>query len=69
MSDLGAAAPSRVRTRGEAREASQFWWVYLLLGAGWLLQLYDNHNTRIEVMVRKPVQKPCCSENLDPYIK
>jgi len=37
MSDLGAAAPSRVRTRGEAREASQFWWVYLLLGAGWLL--------------------------------
>ena len=35
----------------------------------WLLQLYDKHNTRIEVMVRKPVQKPCCSENLDPYTK
>jgi lactoylglutathione lyase len=35
----------------------------------WLLQLYDKHNTRTEVMVRKPVQKPCCSENLDPYIK
>jgi len=35
----------------------------------WLLQLYDKHNTRIEVMVRKPVQKPCCSENLDPYNK
>jgi hypothetical protein len=33
----------------------------------WLLQLYDKHNTRTEVMVRKPVQKPCCSENLDPY--
>jgi lactoylglutathione lyase len=33
----------------------------------WLLQLYDQHNTRVEVMVRKPVQKPCCSENLDPY--
>jgi len=35
----------------------------------WLLQLYDKHNTRTEVMVRKPVQRPCCSENLDPYIK
>jgi catechol 2,3-dioxygenase-like lactoylglutathione lyase family enzyme len=34
-----------------------------------LLQLYDKHNTRTEVMVRKPVQKPCCSENLDPYVK
>lgn len=35
----------------------------------WLLQLYDKHNTRTEVMIRKPVEKPCCSENLDPYIK
>ena len=35
----------------------------------WLLQLYDKHNTRTEVMIRKPVQKPCCSENLDPYVK
>jgi len=35
----------------------------------WLLQLYDKHNTRTEVMIRKPVQKPCCSENLDPYTK
>jgi lactoylglutathione lyase len=35
----------------------------------WLLQLYDKHNTRTEVMVRKPVEKPCCSDNLDPYIK
>lgn len=35
----------------------------------WLLQLYDKHNTRTEVMVRKPVQKPCCSENVDPYTK
>lgn len=34
-----------------------------------LLQLYDKHNTRTEVMVRKPVEKPCCSENRDPYIK
>lgn len=34
-----------------------------------LLQLYDKHNTRTEVMVRKPVQMPCCSENMDPYIK
>jgi Glyoxalase/Bleomycin resistance protein/Dioxygenase superfamily len=35
----------------------------------WLLQLYDKHNTRTEVMIRKPVEKPCCSENLDPYNK
>jgi lactoylglutathione lyase len=35
----------------------------------WLLQLYDKNDTRTEVMVRKPVQKPCCSENMDPYIK
>jgi lactoylglutathione lyase len=35
----------------------------------WLLQLYDKNGTRIEIMVRKPVQKPCCSENVDPYIK
>ena len=35
----------------------------------WLLQLYDRNGTRTEVMVRKPVQKPCCSENMDPYIK
>jgi len=35
----------------------------------WLLQLYDKHNTRTEVMVRKPVEKPCCSENLDVYTK
>ena len=34
-----------------------------------LLQLYDKHNTRTEVMVRKPVAKPCCSENMDPYIQ
>jgi len=34
-----------------------------------LLQLYDKHNTRTEVMVRNPVQTPCCSPNLDPYIK
>lgn len=34
-----------------------------------LLQLYDKNNTRTEVMVRKPMQKPCCSENMDPYIK
>ena len=35
----------------------------------WLLQLYDKNSTRTEVMVRKPVQTPCCSENKDPYIK
>jgi len=33
------------------------------------LQLYGKHGTRTEVMIRKPVQKPCCSENMDTYIK
>jgi lactoylglutathione lyase len=35
----------------------------------WLLQLYDAHNTRTEMMIRKPVQTPCCSPNLDDYKK
>ncbi|MDE3195696.1 MAG: VOC family protein [Acidobacteriota bacterium] len=35
----------------------------------WLLHLFDRNGTRVEVMIRKPVQKPCCSENRDPYIK
>ena len=33
----------------------------------WLLQLYDKNFTRTEMMVRKPVQTPCCSPNLDDY--
>ena len=32
MSDFGAAAAPPERTR----EAARFWWIYLLLGAGWL---------------------------------
>ena len=35
----------------------------------WLLQFYDKNGTRTEIMVRKPVQKPCCSENVEAYIK
>ena len=31
----------------------------------WLLQLYDPNLTRVEFMIRKPVQKPCCSEMHD----
>jgi catechol 2,3-dioxygenase-like lactoylglutathione lyase family enzyme len=31
----------------------------------WLLQLYDKNYTRTEMMIRKPVQTPCCSPNLD----
>ena len=34
----------------------------------WLLQLYDKHNTRTEVIVRKPVEKPCCSPILNPPV-
>jgi hypothetical protein len=33
----------------------------------WLLQLYDKNYTRTELMIRKPVQTPCCSPNLDDY--
>ena len=33
----------------------------------WLLQLYDKNFTRTEMMIRKPVQTPCCSPNLDDY--
>ncbi len=33
----------------------------------WLLQLYDKNFTRTEMMVRKPVETPCCSPNLDDY--
>jgi len=33
----------------------------------WLLQLYDKNFTRTEMMIRKPVQTPCCSTNLDDF--
>ena len=35
----------------------------------WLVQLYDKNFTRTEMMVRKPVERPCCSPNLDDYIE
>ena len=31
----------------------------------WLLQLYDKNYTRTELMVRKPVETPCCSPMTD----
>ena len=33
----------------------------------WLLHMFDQHNTRTEMMVRKPVETPCCSPLTDPY--
>ncbi len=33
----------------------------------WLLHLYDQHHTRTEVMIRKPVEPPCCGPMDDPY--
>ena len=33
----------------------------------WLLQMYDKNYTRTEMMIRKPVQTPCCSPNLDDF--
>ena len=35
----------------------------------WLLQLYDKNYTRTEMMVRKPVQTPCCSPLHDDDIQ
>ncbi len=34
----------------------------------WLLHLYDKHNTRTEVMIRKAVEEPCCGVLTDPYV-
>jgi catechol 2,3-dioxygenase-like lactoylglutathione lyase family enzyme len=33
----------------------------------WLLQMYDKNFTRTEMMIRKPVEKPCCTPNLDDF--
>jgi lactoylglutathione lyase len=33
----------------------------------WLANFYDPDFTRTEIMIRKPVQKPCCTEMHDPY--
>ena len=32
-----------------------------------LLQLYDRNYTRTEMIIRKPVQTPRCSPNLDDF--
>src|SRR2546421_12932820 len=37
MTEVGAAAAAQARARTEVREAARFWWLYLVLGAGWLL--------------------------------
>lgn len=34
----------------------------------WLLHMFDENGTRTELMIRKPVETPCCSELTDPYI-
>jgi catechol 2,3-dioxygenase-like lactoylglutathione lyase family enzyme len=34
----------------------------------WLMNLYSPDFTRAEVMIRKPVQTPCCTPLHDPYI-
>ena len=35
----------------------------------WLANFYNPDFTRTEIMIRKPVQKPCCTELRDPYIE
>jgi catechol 2,3-dioxygenase-like lactoylglutathione lyase family enzyme len=34
----------------------------------WLDNFYDPDGTRTELMIRRPVEKPCCTELHDPYI-
>ena len=34
----------------------------------WLANFYDPDGTRTELMIRKPVEKPCCTELHDPFI-
>ena len=39
----------------------------IALDGRWLLQLYDKNFTRTGMLIRKPVQTPCCSPNLDDF--
>ena len=34
----------------------------------WLDNYYDPDGSRTEFMIRKPVEKPCCTELHDPFI-
>ena len=35
----------------------------------WLLNLYDPDGRRTELIIRKPVETPCCAKLNDPYIQ
>jgi hypothetical protein len=32
-----------------------------------IANIYDKNFTRTEIMIRKPVETPCCSPNLDDF--
>jgi hypothetical protein len=34
----------------------------------WLANFFDPDGTRTEFMIRKPVEKPCCTALHDPFI-
>jgi catechol 2,3-dioxygenase-like lactoylglutathione lyase family enzyme len=34
----------------------------------WLANFFDPDGSRTELMIRKPVEKPCCTELHDPFI-
>jgi hypothetical protein len=34
----------------------------------WEANFYDPDGTRTELMIRKPVEEPCCAELRDPFI-
>jgi hypothetical protein len=34
----------------------------------WLANFYDPDGSRTEFMIRRPVEKPCCTENRDPFV-
>jgi catechol 2,3-dioxygenase-like lactoylglutathione lyase family enzyme len=51
------AVASQVKARGYAAEATP----KIGRDGRWLMDLYDPDLTRVEFMIRKPVQTPCCS--------
>jgi catechol 2,3-dioxygenase-like lactoylglutathione lyase family enzyme len=58
------AADDKVRARGYSPPARP------VVGRDgrWLGNFFDPDGTRTEIMIRRPVEQPCCSELHDPFI-
>jgi catechol 2,3-dioxygenase-like lactoylglutathione lyase family enzyme len=59
------AVASEVKARGYAAAATP----KIGRDGRWLMDLFDADLTRVEFMIRKPVQTPCCSPLVDPIDK